>query len=471
MANRSDQFSAIRAVGQGWEFMAAGQYDLARERFESAARIDPTDEEARDGLLESLKANSSLYRMLLKFGVRTVEAYGSAARFSPFMLAAAFSVAVGLFRKVIESNPAAAPILWPIAGGGGLVLMLLLQYADYASTLRVWFSEYRDLAMSKWELLISASGLLCIAFSFIFLLVLVVDRHFGYVLGSIFAFALTGVVDKVGSSKPHTPRVLMYVYFLVTAAIGLAGIIVLRVTADGTSMDEKIPVTAAWLCVVFLQLVAFPGVVAKPIGILKTKEKFIDNSVGATRLAGLTLSDRKLRAFHPECYGLMGMFHKWRFPNRGLSAGEIRQFMRERLQFGDAQPAVVLSTTPLMIAAYTEDMDCVALLKFDEHLIAEFKLKRGSKLLAVNSYAPDPYGNEDIVIGEKARRGWKNFAPLIAEFMSDDAVKISDLKRDIPTDTWARAARMGVARMNDDRHPPREGSPLNAHISHVSRNS
>lgn len=64
-ADAADDDSAH--MTQGWNCLLGGSYDRARTHFAEALRIDPTNESARLGLLETFKARSVVYRVLFGF--------------------------------------------------------------------------------------------------------------------------------------------------------------------------------------------------------------------------------------------------------------------------------------------------------------------------------------------------------------------------------------------------------------------
>jgi len=87
----------------------------------------------------------------------------------------------------------------------------------------------------------------------------------------------------------------------------------------------------------------------------------------------LWLSHEKLWRFHPELY-----------PGRHRPEpdGKYRvAAVEQHLYHGDTRAAIVLSTEPLLVAAYTDELDCVAVLKFPSDLAGEYQLKEGSRLL------------------------------------------------------------------------------------------
>lgn len=140
-----------------------------------------------------------------------------------------------------------------------------------------------------------------------------------------------------------------------------------------------------------------------------------------------------------------------------------KELIDEHLGFGDSRAAVVASTQPLLVAAYTDELDCVVLLHFPEKLLERYGLRRGSRLLTVNTYSwPREDGTvaEDLDPGPRSYDQYSDYSPLIAEFLSDDMAAIEARKAAIPEPEWERARQMGQAVL--ERHGPeraRDGRP------------
>ena len=62
-----DPEDAWAHANAGWSALTSSDYKKAEEHFRESLRLDPGDEQARSGLLESFKARSPLYRAYLKY--------------------------------------------------------------------------------------------------------------------------------------------------------------------------------------------------------------------------------------------------------------------------------------------------------------------------------------------------------------------------------------------------------------------
>lgn len=170
--------------------------------------------------------------------------------------------------------------------------------------------------------------------------------------------------------------------------------------------------------------------------------KYHDDSTAASNPGCARLSDAKLREIEPslfeprtfKCGPLCEVDHP---------AAEMRERIAEHLELGDSRAAVVVSTRPLVVAAYSDDLDAAALLWFPPTFVSKYQLAVGSRLLTVNTYGDVrgdggvPFYAVDLVPGPQ-RRAWSNFSPLIADFLSDDLDRIEARKRSIDEAEWQR---------------------------------
>jgi hypothetical protein len=112
------------------------------------------------------------------------------------------------------------------------------------------------------------------------------------------------------------------------------------------------------------------------------------------------------------------------------------------------------------VAAYTEELDCVAILKFPIELVDGYRLQAGTKLLTVNTYRSKPQVDADLTRGPNARDPWSGFNPLIADFVSDDAERIKARKQEITREEWTRTYQLGREYIKARPGVARDGRPL-----------
>ncbi|WP_044619222.1 hypothetical protein [Gynuella sunshinyii] len=179
--------------------------------------------------------------------------------------------------------------------------------------------------------------------------------------------------------------------------------------------------------------------------------KYHDDSTAASDPGGVSLSSSKLDKFRKELPFLKRIFANLRYPPEMLD---------EHLNLGDSRAAVVLETRGrLIVAAYTDELDCVALLEFPVSLVEEKKLKIGEKLLTVNTYSKGESIASDLENGPKSYKRYNNFYPLIADFLSDDYQTIEKRKSIIDENEWKKTVEMGERKLGNKDFKPRNGSP------------
>lgn len=172
----------------------------------------------------------------------------------------------------------------------------------------------------------------------------------------------------------------------------------------------------------------------------------------------LQLSYKKLAILDPEGFPEPG---KWRLFRKPLPP-EIQKFQvrcREQLKLGDSRAAMVMSLNPLLVAAYTDELDCIAMLRFRNDFVQEYHLALGTRLLTINRYRSGDTPVGDLENGPNATFQYDNFWPFIAEFYSDDLQKIEERKRQIHEDEWRRTQELGERYLKEKPGKFRGGAP------------
>lgn len=184
----------------------------------------------------------------------------------------------------------------------------------------------------------------------------------------------------------------------------------------------------------------------------------LDNQTSASEPGNVRLSHAKLREFHSYLYEPSGLY---RLLSR-LSPWQQFWLTRheEHLRYGDSRAAVVVCVHPLLVAAYTDELDCVAILRFDPALVARYALRDGTKLLTVNTYTYGDVPVCDLESSPGSYGRYANFAPLIAEFLSDDDARIAERKAEISEAEWTRAEQLGRDHLRRHGHRARDGRPM-----------
>lgn len=191
------------------------------------------------------------------------------------------------------------------------------------------------------------------------------------------------------------------------------------------------------------------------------------NDSFATRPGGLTLSDTKLRRLRPDLYRSTGRIRRALSRLTLSDGGELKR-LADHLLYGDAQPAVVMSAQPLLVAAYTTEIDCVAMLEFPPELAREHSLSVQDGLMTVNVYwtYEDMEGkvDPDLFPGKSARGIYASFYPLIAEFVSEDTALIEEMKASFSKYERHRVWQLGEKYRKKHAKWIRDGRPGYAHL-------
>ena len=175
----------------------------------------------------------------------------------------------------------------------------------------------------------------------------------------------------------------------------------------------------------------------------------------ASNAALLTLSDARLRQLQPQ------LFDPAHWPKEAARMGWIEN-IRTTLARGDSRAAIVIDAAAGVVASYTDELDCVVMLKFDPALGQAHGWRDGTRLLSANSYFGRDAGlAPDLQPGPGDAGRWGNVFPLIADLLTDDRDRLAARKRDIDDAEWTRALELG-RRAHAGRGTARDGRPLTA---------
>lgn len=189
-------------------------------------------------------------------------------------------------------------------------------------------------------------------------------------------------------------------------------------------------------------------------GIFRGETKFDVPHFRCIRPWGFRLSSAKLKTIRPDMFGIRAILIK--LPLVQLQ----RVCIKEHLLNGDSRAAVVVRTAPLLIAAYSDDLDCVAMLRFPDALGADYGLAVGSRLITANTYSMSADCDTDLIPGPLRCAPWTKFNPLIADFISDDVTRLDARKSQISESEWERAAALGEAYLSSKPNLTRDGRPI-----------
>lgn len=185
----------------------------------------------------------------------------------------------------------------------------------------------------------------------------------------------------------------------------------------------------------------------------------IRSRTGYDEPAFLRLSPALLARQHPECLPSgLSRVTRWLRGLRDFDRWFV-QWVGNHLLLGGPDPAVVLRSAPLVVAAYSEEHDAVVLLRFADHHVPDRLggLVAGSRLVTVNLDCCASLGQApDLTPGPASERRYGNFHPIVADFLSDERDQLTALSSTFPEERWARARALGEARL-EETHEPRDG--------------
>jgi hypothetical protein len=131
----------------------------------------------------------------------------------------------------------------------------------------------------------------------------------------------------------------------------------------------------------------------------------------------------------------------------------------DHLSHGDSRAAVVVSVAPLLVAAYTDEIDCIALLQFPDDLLGEYDLHVRDRLLTVNRYVAGGLLAPDLEDGRLSYHRFSNFQPMIADFLTEDSDRLRQRKIRIGEDEWVRTWVLGRRYLERFGNVARNGRP------------
>jgi hypothetical protein len=185
----------------------------------------------------------------------------------------------------------------------------------------------------------------------------------------------------------------------------------------------------------------------------------INRSSRASNPGCLQLSQVRVKQLLPELF--MSSWNPMVWLDRLVGSQATLLFqMNDHLQNGDSRAAIVLSSAPLLVAAYTDELDCIALLRFPDELAQEYGLQPRARLLTVNRYALGESLAPDLENGPLSFKRFVNYHPIVADFVSDDIDGLRERKRAIREDEWTRTWILGQRYLEKHGPAARDGRPF-----------
>jgi hypothetical protein len=146
-----------------------------------------------------------------------------------------------------------------------------------------------------------------------------------------------------------------------------------------------------------------------------------------------------------------GWIARWFGPHDPDGQTEAIEAIAERLWKGASNPAVVVSAEPFVVAADSEVLDNVTLLRLPARLAADGPGGRtwevGDRMVTCNGYGwtDDPTG--DTPPGPRADGTWNDVWCVLADLLTDDRDRLAARKAEIPEEHWKRCRDRGAARL------------------------
>jgi tetratricopeptide (TPR) repeat protein len=204
---REDPENAETHAVRGWTLLENRDVTGALEHFRESLRLDPSDEYARLGMLEALKANSRVYRWLQRF-------FFWASRQTKTVLWAFLIGSVVLRRVLIavaEKYPAFEPVAWTVVWA--IVLFFLITWlAKPLSNSLLRLNRFGRYVLSPRERLTSnvflgivaaAVASLCVGFA--------VELEAAFIIAIILGFMAVPISAALGAEE-RRPRQIMQLY-------------------------------------------------------------------------------------------------------------------------------------------------------------------------------------------------------------------------------------------------------------------
>lgn len=206
--------------------------------------------------------------------------------------------------------------------------------------------------------------------------------------------------------------------------------------------------------------------IGKPLGPLgylasRAERAHINRTSRALYPGRLPLSRDRLRRLCPELFPSVRRplsVARWLFGDSLAAVYELGDI----LVHGGSGPALVADTGPLLVGCYSQNIDCVALLRFPDWLTAEHALRPGDQLLTVLNVLLTGRLAPDLTHGPESWHFGDNFQPFVADFLTDDRAELAARKAGIAEPWWDRAGRLTDEYLRREGRRARDGRPTRA---------
>src|SRR5262245_15311240 len=213
--------NAVTHANQGWTLLEQNQSAKALEHFRESLRLDPTNDWARAGIVEALKARNIIYGAMLRYFLWMSSLPGGVQ----------WAVILGgyflnqMLGNAAKSNPALAPWILPIRIIY-LTMALLTWTADPLFNLLLRVNRFGRLALSDEQRTASTWFGATVLFTMVSLgLCLVFGFKNVLILSALVFGFLTVPVAGMFKASEGWPRTLLFCYTAGLALVGIAAVV------------------------------------------------------------------------------------------------------------------------------------------------------------------------------------------------------------------------------------------------------
>jgi tetratricopeptide (TPR) repeat protein len=263
-ALENDPEDPFTHANQGWVYLHQGDHAKALEHFREALRLEPGNEWARAGIIESLKARHWLYRQMLAFFLWL----GRQSAWAQWGVILGLVFGRRILAEVAKSHPEIAPYLMPLQIG--LIGFFLLTWiANPLFNFLLQFNRFGRLVLTRHERLeANVIGLTFFAAFFAMIVALATGAETAYIVMIFCALMIPSL--KVAFMRDIGPmRRLTIAYAAGVFLLGLPLMGAVLIGPPFTTMLSKETILSLWDYFVLAAVVAtwFPAILlARQLG-------------------------------------------------------------------------------------------------------------------------------------------------------------------------------------------------------------
>ncbi|HEX5270496.1 MAG TPA: tetratricopeptide repeat protein [Gemmataceae bacterium] len=212
--------NALGHANLGWNYLHQGDRTKALEHFREALRIDPTDDYAKHGLVEALKARYRLYGLMLRYFLWM----GRQSAKLQWVIILGLFFGMRVLRTVADQNPPLRPWVEPLQIAY-LVFAVMTWVASPLFNLLLRLNKYGRYALSRDQRLGSTLFGVMLVPALASLAYWAITGSALGMLGSLYFGLLLLPVTAIFRCSAGWPRALMVLYTLVLAGLMPAAIL------------------------------------------------------------------------------------------------------------------------------------------------------------------------------------------------------------------------------------------------------